>query len=1030
MSAPPNGDERRREPVVAWPSGPTVPVRAEEPVPSPTATGRPPVELPSIAAKKPRERFHWKPSDLPRDIVDDAGNFLKEIFYEIPVGLYGLAKFYITNPGEYVKDLKTLIKPANTWEVIKHAGDMMIEDYRTGKIVHKPIHAAVDVTLVVSGIGKAVQLAGRAARAARIAELAKVARATGKTVDALAGVDEVLPKAERLVRLGMSIEEAPGRYARRLIDRAVERVSGGKWSLPKRREVLRLYSEETARAEQFVATAERRMRAYVDPLNEAQKIKVDRALVFGLSRRGLETLRADPAAWRAYHYLARMGQYMRGFWRKERMLSDYTIRAATLRRAMVEVMTLKPQWTPSEALKVAKRLIRRAVVKPVYRPNIFVTRGRKFVALEDPLTEMIRGGVVQRRGKVGQLEALKGAMGYSHDPGLYFREAIRSFARAEGDLRFEKRVLANVGLTKVPPGVVSQKFEPVAASPFLKYEARYLSRASDDARRTALKNITDPTVQRLLKWFWIRREPSILGRLYDRINKLIARQGTVYSPSWAVGQYIGNIALAALAGWSPVGPRLRKLGQMPAEVMTKGGLAPRVGAGANFIQAIGDTSAAVGQFADAMARSGIVHHRVARNLRRAAQAGEMANISVEESLGAIKQLSNLEVQIQRAREAIASRSGSLRSLDSEIVKLEKEYNAARIEIAGKSPAEAQAVKDLGDHISDLQKLREDMISDVLANHIREGQLESMIPGIKRVSEKASEAIRYANSFIGEYLALDGFEQNVLRRAFIFYPWVKTMTMLGFRIPFLAPTRAFLYDRFAAMLYTMGSDPELPEYVREGYIPLMGHADGKITYFRIARYSPFESLRTAHWGQAVPFPAGFHPIERNPTLTLVLKTFGYRTEFDTIQTPYGEPAVDLTDGSIVRFEPDGKIRKQMYQMPLAQAVISASPFLQWMKAIAMPYWTNRYNEYGWPVPTYDESGKYRYPRELIDRLGAVLGVSLMTRKPEELKRAEKTKIQHFILEAVRKGRAGSPEDKRRLLEVIRRWRAGEYEHISR
>jgi hypothetical protein len=281
----------------------------------------------------------------------------------------------------------------------------------------------------------------------------------------------------------------------------------------------------------------------------------------------------------------------------------------------------------------------------------------------------------------------------------------------------------------------------------------------------------------------------------------------------------------------------------------------------------------------------------------------------------------------------------------------------------------------------------------------------------------------ANTFIGDYLGLDGFEQQVMKRLIPFYPWTKAMTMLAFRIPFIAPVKTFLWHRYAQVMMQMVDDPEMPEWTR-GMVPLFGTKEGNTVWIRTTSLSPFAGLHaTEAWG--VPVPNIANIVERNPLVALIYRGFGGKTVWDAGTLPYGEQMVNLTNGEVVEFTQGGKIRKVIPQDPLVSSVAHMFPITQFAENLLTPYWTNKHNWIGFPEPILNADGTYRYPRELQDRISKLAGINVMTRKKEDIIRGEKIRVVQAIKSLEKAYFKADPAEREFIREALQDYSRGAY-----
>lgn len=308
-----------------------------------------------------------------------------------------------------------------------------------------------------------------------------------------------------------------------------------------------------------------------------------------------------------------------------------------------------------------------------------------------------------------------------------------------------------------------------------------------------------------------------------------------------------------------------------------------------------------------------------------------------------------------------------------------------------------------------------MLRDITDDMAKRGDLEALVPGLREQVNIMRPAVERANAFVGDYLALDGFEQGVLRRLIPFYPWAKAMSMLAFRLPFLSPVKTFSWNRFSDMLSTLTQDPDLPDDFK-GRVPVAVTKDGKTVWAKLTAYSPFESLKTSQVA-GMPVPQMFNPAERNPFLGLAFQFVGGKTIWDASSIPYGEQMVSIGDGSVLRVKPNGKIEREIPQAPLVSGVMHMFPTTQLIQQVLQPYWTNKYDWAGFPEPILNADGSYKYPRELWDRLGAAVGLNIQTRGREDIIRSRKLKAIKNVKEMQSQYRRADPEEREFIKDAM-------------
>jgi len=957
--------------------------------------------------------------------LDDMWEFAKGMFNIVP----SLAKqigHHIDNPEEYRKDLERAYSGKYFGEGVKELGKAVIsydewKKHGLSRPLDRTFNTLTDAVGLISGSGAIIKNAG------------KVAKASG-----------AIEKGERLIKAGLALEQLPGKLARGGVDKAVMGISGGKWDLAKRREFLQLKRESKA----IASTA-----AEEDVENVLRKIHDlpdnERALFHQYRTQGVmpNELAKSPKLQEAYTaWKGLVEGEIQPYYKARRLLDDARIEGALAKKYALEKWGTVDDAAIANAKLEIKALRDAGGHGPVWAPNIFEGMKGKATRAEDVIDDLLTGGAKITAGKSGSLETLMGKAGYTKDPVKYIAHAIHGFRRDQAKLTLSERLLESQKLItgKGAPATVE---EIVPEGVFRKYYA-------DDIRAQALNKITDPTIKRLLRWEYVTTNHGAL-RLYDAFQRLFAKMATRWNPRWYYGQVIGNAILGELAGQRLLqGRGLLKKGAMPPEVMAKTGMAVGDDVAQGVKNGILERASDIASGIDQLARAGIVTREGMRKLMDAGYSFEQASEMLEPVLRSTREFSKLQVEMRLLREQVERRSVTVREYDAKIAPLKakadrlenaiiahrnkryrqrtKETDPEKVDALKKqSPKEAAIeakLDDLKQQIVNLDKERSDVVGDITSDMAKTGQLEARIPDLQKQVVIARDAVDRANAFIGDYLGLDGFEQGVMKRIIPFYPWTKAMTMLAFRLPFLAPVKGLLWHRFAELMTDLSNDPNMPNELR-GYAPVAALEDGKTAWVKATSFSPFESLRTSKVGD-IPVPAMFNIAERNPVLSLAFNLVGGRTVFNVGTIPYGTQAVMLNDGAVARITPDGMFKEEIPQTPLVSGVAHMFPTVQWIKNILTPYWTNKYDWKGMPQPILNPDGSYKYPRELQDRIGSLLGIPIISRSKEDWKRSEAIKVRRAMQQLRNSYRRGDPEEKAMILEAMKDYQSGELRKFKR
>ena len=323
--------------------------------------------------------------------------------------------------------------------------------------------------------------------------------------------------------------------------------------------------------------------------------------------------------------------------------------------------------------------------------------------------------------------------------------------------------------------------------------------------------------------------------------------------------------------------------------------------------------------------------------------------------------------------------------------------------------------------------REQALADLLDDAMKSEKFEARMPGLKEQNDIVRAGVEKANAFIGDYLGMNGFEQGVMRRIIPFYPWSKAMTMLAFRLPFLAPVKTFLWHRYSMAMMSMVGAPEMPKWL-DGYVPVFARENGDLVWVKLGAFSPFGGLRVTKTGN-VPMPNVLDAAESNPLVSLAIRLKGGRTIFDRSTLPYGEQMVNITSGDTYEFTGQGTIKKTIPQAPLIGGVLHMFPITQFVEDVIAPYQANSYNWAGIPQPALNPDGSYKYPREWMQRLGALAGVNLTVRSKEDAQRAERSKVRQAMMALKAQYRRADPEERQFIRQAFQDYQRGEYRRIE-
>lgn len=1010
--------------------------------------------LPAVPKVEPREK-PMSVGGFAENTLNDAYDFLKGLA-SLPGALYRGGKFVVENIdkpdalGQGASDLGSALV------------DAIIDPYRkhgVGVLYHRPLTSLLDAVTIATLGGGAVARVGKLAGGVSRATLQKVAGVTGKAGEvAKARLATPVSTADKLVAIGERVRDFPGKLARKGVDKAVLKASGGKWDLAKRREFLQNKAEQAAIAAMKVKADMEAVGKRIAALSDEEQALWHKWRTQGATQAELAAAPKVAEALETYRGLA---DEWRKILKENNLLNDAQAANALAAKYAAEVKGGRPN---ADEIAKARAAIEAAEVKPVYGPALFESGAD--INLDNILTVLPK--VAQGAGKVNFLEKFTGASGAIKDPRIYVPRAIAGFRAFESRLTLAQRLLQSPHLIK--NAAFTEAFTPPATGVFNKYY-------NDRIRADAVRSITDPTIQRLLRWEYTRSPFPTLTRLYDRILGLFRRSGTLWNPRWYVGNAVGDAILGTLAGGGPFEPSfyrgigLRQRGAMPPQILGSGGMHGVQGATSRLLERASE----IGNQVDIATRAGIVTRAVAQDLKNTGLSFEASAEVMESVLRSTQQFSDVQVKMQLAQEQVARSSRTVAAMDRRLAgmsanerKLAGELQDARDRnvarglapaVGGKPIAAPGAAPDpaalkakrvhapkrpLAVQPRDLRRMEEELaalrqqivnldtrrdliVRDLADNASTIKALEAQIPGLAQQNAIARDAVARANAFIGDYLGLDGFEQGVMRRLVPFYPWSKAMTMLAFRLPFLAAPKAFAWNRFSAALMSQVGDPELPEYMRD-YIPVFARQNGDTVWLKFGSYSPFNNLRVSRFAD-VPIPnlLAFH--EQNPMISLAVRMVGGKTMFEGSKVPYGEPIVNVSNGDVYEFTPQGTLRKTIPQTPLISGVAHMFPTTQLLENLIAPFAVTKRNWYGYPQPVLNPDGSYKYPKELLDRLGPLAGLSVATRNREEMIRSERIKVRMAILAMRKAYRRADPDEREYLRTVLEDYQRGEFRRIE-
>lgn len=931
----------------------------------------------------------------PMSVSGFAENALRDAFEQLK-GIYQLIP---TVAGEAVKIFKARKDLPNV--KMEHVGeafgenvlamkDAILDPYKKHGVrvlYEKPVTAATDLLAIYGLTAKSAGMAGRMAGG--------VVRAKPVTM------------ADKVVTLAKTIEELPATLARKGIDAGTLKLTGGKVDLAKRREFLHVKSEEMAQVPLKVKADMETVGKQIEALDDGEAALFHKWRVQGTTAQEMAT---SPKTAQALESWRKLIDEYQGHLKQRGLLDDASIAHVLEKKLAAEVFGKIDDAT----LAAARDAIAKAEVKPVYGPSLFDKKGW---TIDDYVDEILNS---QKRtgASVNFLEEYKGKAGSIADPRKYVPKHIASFRHVEGKLRFRDRLLQSPDLTGAPKGTKPMEGAPPPGDISKTY---YQDQLRWDQ---ASQKFTDPTIKRLLQLEFAHPQGPLRTflRVYDRILDLFRKSATVLNPRWYIGNAVGDAVLGTLAGseWRQA-QKLAARGSLPPQIAAKFGPSGDVTGSGGYLERASE----IGNSVDQATKAGIITKEVGRQIKETAVSAEASFETLENVLRSTQQFSDVQVQMQLLQESIARGSDKVRRVENLIAREVKKENAAlqRMNEAYRSKNTAlkeqihrEELMPLRQRIQNLETAKGAIVKDIADDMATNGALEAKIPGLREQNAIVRNAVERANAFLGDYLGMDGFEQGVMRRLIPFYAWSKAMTMLAFRLPFLSPVKSFLWHRYAKAMWTMAGDPEIPEYAR-GYVPLLGRENGDQIWVKLSSYSPFSGLRISQ-AFGLPVPAALNLSESSPLINVAFKGHGGKTIFDKGTMPHaGEDTVFIGDGSGYKIT-NGEIQKFIDQAPAISSVAHMFPIVQYLEELLLPFKVNKYGWHGFPEPTYNPDGSYKYPREWWERLAGMAGVGLQSRSRESMIRSKKI-MERQALEAMKESfRKASPEDRPAIRDAIR------------
>lgn len=974
-----------------------------------------------VATQEPLQPEPMTPLGFTKNVLDQAWDIGKGLVTGTVAGYSKLIQTPLKTYGEILTHPKAIID--GVWDTVKNIANATFgseSDYAKHGVrvlYDKPLTPVLDAMTIISLGGAGTTRLGRLAGG--------VSRA-GMTGEELAKAGE-LSAADRVVALGEKMSAIPGQIGRKVFEAPIRAVGLNPESLN--------FLRSTDAKQRALTDLERAgLKQELDPLlkqirkSPEMEQQLDRALTEIMTPEEFDALpqsvKQVREAWERIQS-AREGYLTKNLGRTQEALDSVVAKKYSARK----YGDISPENVAKAAEEIAAA--KQAGLKtPLYTPAL-VDRS---VSVADLLDELKYPSNIQKvGGGPSFLKPYKGGKG-TLKPSEYIPKTIDEFLEVKRKINFNNELKAEGYLRPAKPGEtpLSHVMPEGLGKKYLQYEPRAQAAELGNIRRTEgvdqavasvlneadtakyIKPITelaakDSTVASYMKWsFYQAPGPwKAIIRGYDKLLGALKAGFTVYNPKWVTGNVVGDGILSAMASyygleWKTVE---KIIDHLPANLRPGVRSLSRELAEGGTSNRIADFLSSISQNADNFSRNGIWTKEVAAKIKNSAISGAISQDALVEALKRIGDAPGLVTdifnQIQNIDEALIRKVPSLRKAEATVERFRK--SSATTEAEWREMVEA--------HKTLLQSR-----SAIRDKVIEAGELEKRIPELKQFQDISNHALRRANDFLGDYLGQGPIERSVFRRIVPFYPWVKAMTQLAFKLPFIAPKNTFLWNRYAQVMMDMVNDPDLPDKMK-GYIPTHIRQNGDVIWLRLGGLMPLSNMASARWGD-IEIPRILAFWEHNPVLSVILRGAGLRNEFFWAgHIPTDEPVVALNDGTVAQFTKDGRIETVIPQEGPVHQALGLFPAVQFMRQVISDYDINK-------GPSLNPDGSYQFPVEMWQRLLSITGAKTLIKNPDELKMIERKWTAKRIQELRQQLKYASPERREQILQILND-RAGGY-----
>lgn len=467
--------------------------------------------------------------------------------------------------------------------------------------------------------------------------------------------------------------------------------------------------------------------------------------------------------------------------------------------------------------------------------------------------------------------------------------------------------------------------------------------------------------------------PGPMARVYDSVARYWKSWATILRPSYWINVAAGNGFLAALHGVSPMDAarfwRNRKY--LPAELQAIQQL-PKPGAGVyqKVITKGRNLDSVIHTYID----KGPAFAHGVEPLRQQVQALSDVGHKFDVSADVLADADKWHQMIAQGPENLSKMVRDHVVAREQLAKYSMDIQAKEAEFAKANGAAEKFLKkgNVGQDFYEAALKREGLQSELmglkeqnLRQFQREGMIRQGIPQAQQVADWAEKAIAPANELQGAYLRLHPLERTWLSRAIPFYPWVKAMSALAFRLPFMYPKQTFMWNRFASTMNDLMSHEEHVNPWMRGAVHV-GMTDDGAQVVVLPFWDPFKSAEPIKWG-GLTLPGIAGGFLRHPLLKLVFDGNGGVDSFTMKPWSGDETMTRSSNGEVFKMDPKtGFFDRTITQPSIWKRLWNLFPESQMVDQFFLPYVQTDKGWVGHPDPIKDPSGAPMFPTPFYQR----------------------------------------------------------------